>query len=169
MIKRPQPDEYPVYAAKYVNLVGDDPILNILEYNQQNTFDFFTGIDPQKADYAYAAGKWTVQQVLGHIADTERILAFRALVFSRDAVELPGFDQDIYAENADFNLRTLENLAAELKTIRESNLYLFRSITDEQSMQKGIANGNPISVRGLIYMIAGHELHHINILKERYL
>ena len=169
MINRPQPDEYPAYAAGYVNLVGNGPILEILEYQQQNTYNFFVKMDPDKAGYTYADSKWTVKQVLGHMVDTERVFAYRALVFSREAVELPGFDQDVYMEKATFNSRTLEDIANEFKSVRESSLHLLRSITDEQQTQKGIASGNPVSVRALAYLIAGHEMHHIKILKERYL
>jgi uncharacterized damage-inducible protein DinB len=169
MIKRPQPDEYSAFAARYVDLVGNGHILEILEYLQQSTYNFFVRMDPGKADYAYADGKWTVKQVLGHMADTERVFAYRALAFSREAIELPGFDQDVYMEKATFNTRNLEDIADEFKTVRESSLYLFRSLSDEQQIQKGIASGNPVSVRALAYMIAGHEMHHIKILKERYL
>jgi uncharacterized damage-inducible protein DinB len=169
MINRPQPDEYSAYAARYVDLVGDGPILEILEYLQQTTYNFFVRMEPDKGGYAYADGKWTIKQVLGHMGDTERIFAYRALAFSREAADLPGFDQDVYMEKATFNTRSMEDLANEFKTIRESSLYLFRSMTDEQSTQKGIASGNPISVRALAYMMAGHEMHHIKILKERYL
>jgi uncharacterized damage-inducible protein DinB len=169
MIKRPQPDEYSDYAARYVNLVGNGPILEILDYLKESTYNFFVRMDPGKADYAYAEGKWTVKQVLGHMADTERVFAYRAFAFSREAIELPGFDQDVYMEKATFNTRPLEDIANEYKTIRESSLYLFRSMSEEQSTQKGIASGNPVSVRALAYLIAGHELYHINILKERYL
>jgi uncharacterized damage-inducible protein DinB len=169
MIKRPQPDEYSAFAARYVDLVGDAPILEILKKHQQSTYEIFTGISADKAGYAYAEGKWTIKQVLGHMADTERIFAYRALAFSREVIELPGFDQDVYMEGATFNDRTLEDLANEFKTVRESSLYLFKSLTENQSTQKGIASGNPVSVRALAYMIAGHELHHIKILKERYL
>jgi len=169
MIKRPQPDEYSAFAARYVDLVGDEPILEILKENQQSTYEIFSRISANKAGYAYAEGKWTIKQVLGHMADTERVFAYRALAFSREAVELPSFDQDVYMEGATFNDRTLTDLANEFKTVRESSLYLFKSLTENQSTQKGIASGNPVSVRALAYMIAGHELHHIKILKERYL
>jgi uncharacterized damage-inducible protein DinB len=168
MINRPQPDEYSTFAARYVDLVGDGPILEILQQQQQSSYDFFKGIDPGKAAYAYAEGKWTIKQVLGHMSDTERVFAFRALAFSHESIELPGFDQDVYMENATFNSRSLEDLANEFKVVRESTLYLFRSLGDGQQTQKGIASGNPVSVRALAYMIAGHELHHIKILKERY-
>ena len=169
MINRPQPDEYSAFSARYVDLVGKGHIIEILEYLQQSTFNFFVRMDPGKANYGYADGKWTVKQVLGHMADTERIFAYRALVFSHEAIELPGFDQDVYMEKNTFNSRSLEDLANEFNTIRESTLYLFKSMTDEQTTQKGIASGNPVSVRALAYMIAGHEMHHIKILKERYL
>jgi len=169
MIKRPQPDEYSAYAARYVDLVGNDPILEILEHQQHSTYDYFLKMSPQQASYAYAEGKWTIKQVLGHMADTERVFAYRALAFSREAIELPGFDQDVYMEKATFNGRSLVDLADEFKIVRESTIFLFKSFTDEQSTQKGIASGNPVSVRALAYMIAGHEMHHIKILKERYL
>ena len=147
MINRPQPDEYSAYAARYVDLVGNDPILAILEQQQQNSYNFFKGISPDKAAYAYAEGKWTIKQVLGHMIDTERVFAYRALVFSHESIELPGFDQDVYMEKNTFNNRTLEDLANEFKVVRESSLYLFRPMSDEQQMQKGIASGNPFSVR----------------------
>ncbi|MDF2431296.1 MAG: hypothetical protein JWP44_927 [Mucilaginibacter sp.] len=169
MINRPLPHEYSTYNARYVDLVGDEPILEILAQLQKNTYDIFTRIDISKANYAYADGKWTIKQILGHMADTERVFAYRALVFSREAIELPGFDQDVYMEKATFDIRSLEDIANEYKTVRESSLYLFKSMSEEQLTQKGIASGNPVSVRALAYMIAGHEMHHIKILKERYL
>jgi uncharacterized damage-inducible protein DinB len=169
MINRPQPDEYSAFAARYVDLVGNGPIIEILEYLQQTTYNFFVRMEPDKAGYRYAEDKWSVKQVLGHMADTERIFAYRALVFSHEAIELPGFDQDVYMKDASFDSRSLEDIANEFKVVRESSLFLFRSISDEQSTQKGIASGNPVSVRALAYMIAGHEMHHIKMLKERYL
>jgi len=168
MISRPNPDEYSEYAGRYVNLVGAGPILDVLERQKDESYQLFTNLG-DRAMYAYAEGKWTIKQVVGHMADTERVFAYRALVFSRESTTLPGFDQDVYMEQATFNSRPLEDLANELKTVRECSLYLLRSLTDQQSMQKGIASGSPFSVRALAYMIAGHEQHHWNILKERYL
>jgi uncharacterized damage-inducible protein DinB len=169
MINRPQPDEYSDFAARYVDMVGSGPIIEILEYLQQMNYNFFLRLDPDKASYAYAEGKWTIKQVLGHMCDTERIFAYRALVFSRESITLPGFDQDVYMEGTTFNHRSLESLAKEFNTIRETTLYLLRSLTEEQTMRKGIASGSTFSVRAYAYMIAGHEMHHIKILKERYL
>lgn len=169
MINRPQPDEYSAYAARYVDLVSNDPIVDILDYQKESTYNFFVKMGPDKAGYAYAEGKWTVKQVLGHMIDTERVFAFRAFCFSREAATLPGFDQDVYVNNTDFNNRSLEDLANEFKAVRESSLYLFRSISEAQQTRKGIASGNPVSVRALAYLMAGHELYHIKILKEKYL
>ena len=169
MIKRPLPDEYSAYAARYVNLIGNQPILEILKQQQESSYQFFLAIDAEKANYAYAEGKWTIKQVLGHMIDTERVFAYRALVFSRESITLPGFDQDLYMQNTTFNSRTLQNLAEEFKVVRESSLYLFGSLTEEQSTQKGIASGVPFSARAFAYMTAGHELYHIKLLKERYL
>ncbi len=169
MINRPQPDEYPPFADRYVSLIGDGPIIKILEDLQASTYNLLTGIDPDKAGYAYAEDKWTIKEVIGHMADTERVFAYRALVFSREAIELPGFDQDIYMLNNTFNSRQLVDLADEFKTVRGASLYLLKSLSENQFKQKGIASGSPVSVRGLAYMMAGHELHHIKVLKERYL
>ena len=168
MISRPLPNEYPAYAAGYVNLVGEGPILEILKQQQQSTYNLFIG-QKDKENYAYADGKWTVKEVLGHIIDTERVFSYRAFAFSRKSIELPGFDQDVYIHTSTYNSRTLEDVANEFKAVRESSLYLFRAITEGQSTQKGIASGNPVSVRALTYMTAGHELHHIKILMGKYL
>lgn len=169
MISRPNPDEYSEYAGRYVNLVGNEPILDILERQKAESYKLFTGLGEEKAAYAYAEGKWTIKQMIGHMADTERIFAYRALVFSRESITLPGFDQDVYMEQATFNSRPLEDLANELKCVRESSIFLFKSLADAQSMGKGIASGSTFSTRAYAYMIAGHEAHHWNILKDRYL
>jgi uncharacterized damage-inducible protein DinB len=168
MMNRPQPDEYAPFYAKYINLVGDGPILEILEQSKETSFEYFRSLPPEKADYAYSEGKWTIKEVVGHMIDAERTFAYRALCFSREETALPGFDQDVYMLKATFNTRTLGDLADEFKKVRESNMYLFRSLSQLQETQKGIASGNPVSVRALIYIIAGHELHHLSILKERY-
>lgn len=169
MISRPNHDEYSEYAARYVNLVGDGPILEILERQKEESYNLFTTLSPEKPGYAYAEGKWTIKEMLGHMADTERIFAYRALVFSRESITLPGFDQDVYMVNNTFNSRTIEDIANEFKTVREASIYLFRNMNEGQSAQKGIASGSPFSPRAYAYMIAGHEMYHHQILKERYL
>ena len=168
MSNKPKPDEYAPFYAGYINLVGDEPILDILDNQKENTYSFFADIDAAKADYAYGEGKWTIKEVLGHLIDAERTFAYRILAFARGQEELPGFDENAYVENADFGSRLLKDLAAEFRQVRASNMYLFRSLTPRQLTATGLANNNKISVRALLYIAAGHEMHHLNIIKERY-
>jgi uncharacterized damage-inducible protein DinB len=169
MIDRPQPDEYVSFHNTYISKVPNGDVLKLLGDLKESTYKLFSNMSEEKANYAYDEGKWTLKQVLGHIIDTERTFAYRLLCFSRNYVELPGFDQDIYVNNANFKDRTIQSLASEFGATRESNLYLIAALTDEQLNRKGIASGNNVSVRALVYIIAGHELHHLKIIKERYL
>jgi len=169
MINRPQPDEYPPFAAVYVGHVETTNVLELLTESRDSTFQLFSNMTDEQAMYAYAPGKWTLKQVLGHMIDTERTFSYRAFVFSRNNIELPGFDQDIYIANNDFNSRTIQDLALEFTAVRESTLYLYRAFSEDQLTRKGVASGNPVSVRGLVYMTAGHELHHLKLIQERYL
>jgi uncharacterized damage-inducible protein DinB len=169
MIPRPQPNEYPAFAQAYVGSVPDENVLELLETNKQVTYDLFRNLSEEQSMHTYAEGKWTLKQVLGHMIDTERTFAYRALCFSRNNIELPGFDQDIYVNNTDFNSRSIQNLADEYKATRESNLFLFRSLSEEQLLRGGKASGNPVTVKALVYMTAGHEQYHLKLIKERYL
>src|ERR1700712_1724583 len=169
MIHKPQPDEFVPYYNTYISKVPDGDVIEFLERSKDSTYQLFNNLTDEQANYAYAEGKWTLKEALGHIIDTERVFAFRAFCYSRDFVEFPGFDQDIYVANSTFNSRSIHDLAAEFKATRESNLFFIKALTDGQLNRKGIASGNPATVRALIYMIAGHELHHVNIVKERYL
>jgi uncharacterized damage-inducible protein DinB len=172
MITKPHPDEYAPFYANYVALAEQNSgnILQTLAALQHSTFQNFSSITADKQDYAYADGKWTIKQLLSHMIDAERIFAYRVLCILRsDQTPLPGFDENTYVNNTDLNNRTLADLAAEFKVVREANLHLYNSITDKQSMFTGTASDSRVSVRALLYIIAGHELHHLNILKERYL
>lgn len=169
MIKRPQPDEYPPFASVYVGHVETTDVLGLMTASRDSTFQLFSNMSEEQAMHAYAPGKWTLKQVLGHMIDTERTFSYRAFVFSRNNIELPGFDQDIYVNNTDFNSRSIRDLALEFTAVREATLYLLRSFKDEQLLRIGIASGNPVSVRALVYMIAGHELYHLKLISERYL
>lgn len=167
---RPKPKEAIPYFHNYIRLVQDGNIMEILEKNHAKTQDFIKNIPTEKANYAYAEGKWTVKETLLHIIDTERILAYRALRFARnDKTDLQGFEQDDYVPNSDAMNRNLEDIAAEFQLLRASTLSMIKHFTPEMRNKNGTTNGNTASVRALIYIIAGHELHHINILKERYL
>jgi hypothetical protein len=170
MISKPQPDEYAPYAAGYINKVPNGPVLEILDYLKESTYNFFSRMTTEQADHAYAEGKWTLKQVLGHMIDTERVFAFRAFVFSRgEQQHFPGFDQDQYVQNATFETRSIQDLAHEFKIVRESSLFIYRSLTEEQSLLKGTASNHPVSVRALVYMTAGHELYHLDLIKENYI
>jgi uncharacterized damage-inducible protein DinB len=170
MINRPQPDEYADFYNTYVKLVGNEPIIDILAELKESTYKFLGSIPAEKAEYAYAEGKWTTTQVVGHMIDAERVFAYRAMRFLRnDTTNLPGFDENAFVDNADFNSNNLANLAAELRVMRESTIYLLNTVNESNEKRTGNANGRPCSVRALAYIIAGHELHHIKIFKERYL
>ena len=169
MIHKPQPGEYAPFANTYVSLVHTTDVLELMESLKDSTYKLFSTMTEQQAMHTYAEGKWTLKQVLGHMIDTERTFAYRAFVFSRDSTELPSFDQDIYMNNTDFNKRSIRELAEEFRLVRASNLHLFKAFTEEQLLRVGIASNNPTTVRALVYMTVGHELHHLNLVRERYL
>jgi hypothetical protein len=162
-------EEYPAFYNSYIeNVSGAVP--DILSKQTATFADFIKNIPESKAGYTYAEGKWTIAEVAGHVIDTERVMAYRALCFARDAgVAQPGFDENIFAQHANYKGRTLISLAEEFQLLRKSNLMLFESFTENALLNRGIANGNPISVRALMYVIAGHLIHHSNILVQRYL
>jgi hypothetical protein len=169
-MKRPQPTDYPAYYESYISQVKGDNVLRALEDQILMMQNILSDIPEEKEDFTYAEGKWTLKEVIGHIIDTERIMAYRALRFSRnDSTELPGFDQDTYVSAADFNKRSLYDLAHEFGVVRESNIILFKSFDEEALNRKGIANGKEITVRALVYIVAGHAVHHLNVLRQKYL
>jgi hypothetical protein len=158
----------PKVYADYPSLVQSD-VFELLETQATAFPDFLKSID-HKADYAYAPGKWTLKEMAGHIIDTERILVYRLTAFIRgEQSPLPGFDEDAYVVQAHFADRRLLSFAEEFGLMRKSNLYLFRSINDDELNRTGIASGKEITARRLILTIAGHLIHHINIINERYL
>ena len=171
MIAIPNPDEYAPFYANYVNkakLQGD--ILKTIERLKDSTWKFLTALGEEKANFTYAEGKWTMKQLLSHMIDAERIFAYRVLCFSRGEQQaLPGFDENDYVEQADLSGRTLRELANEFKTLREANLYLFKSLNEAQLLNSGMASNNQVSVRALLFITAGHELHHLDMMNERYL
>ena len=170
-IAKPEPDEYAPYTIMYIGLLPDDGlILKHLYTNMVGTTKFLRSLPNEKLIYRYARGKWTIKEILAHLIDDERIYAYRALRFARnDRTELPGFEQDNYALESKANIRTIESLLKEFAAVRRSTIALFDSFDDEVLERSGVASGNVMSVRAAAYHIAGHELRHINIIKERYL
>jgi hypothetical protein len=170
MISKPKFNDYAPYAAGYVNAVPDGAdVLQVLADNQVATHNLFYNMSEEQAMYAYADGKWTLKEMLGHMIDTERVFSFRAFVFSREDISLPGFDQDTYVNSTDFNSRTIQSLADEFKAVREATLYLYKSFSPDQLAGSGVASGALVKVAALVYITAGHEIYHLNIIKERYL
>jgi uncharacterized damage-inducible protein DinB len=168
-MQRPKQEESIAYFHNYIRLVQDGNIMDILKNNHAKTQNFIKNIPVEKENYSYAEGKWTVKEALLHLIDTERILAYRALRFARnDETDLQGFDQDIYVPTSNAANRTLEDIAEEFQTLRASTLSMVQHFTPEMVDRNGTTNGNIMSVRALIYIIAGHELHHMNVFKERY-
>ena len=166
---RPQADEFPIFYKGYIDTVGDD-VLAELENQIELLPKFLSTISEEKALFAYAEGKWTIKEVLGHMLDTERIMSYRALRFARqDATALPGFDENDYVKHAHFDDRTLQSLVDEFIVLRKSTMYLLKSFNQEELNRSGISNDKPITVRALIFILAGHVNHHQHILKERYL
>lgn len=168
-MNRPQSNEYAPFYGKYIDTVSEN-VLGELEHQANSFHEFLNSIPEEKVLYAYAEGKWTVKELVGHVIDTERIMAYRALTFARgDANQLPGFEENDYVKKARFNDHTLSALANEFAALRRANVFLFRSFNGDDLNSMGVASGREISVRALLYIIAGHVNHHKNILNERYL
>jgi hypothetical protein len=168
-MKPPQAEEFPIFYKGYVDTVSDD-VLAELEQQIESFSALLKNVPKEKASFAYAEGKWTIKELAGHVIDTERIMAYRALRIARnDATPLPGFEENDYVANAHFADRSLENLADEFAALRKANMYLIRSLNAIEIDRSGISNDKPISVRALIFIMAGHVNHHVAILKQRYL
>jgi hypothetical protein len=168
-MNRPQADEYPVFYKGYIDTVKDD-VLSELEHQIVSFQALLKEIPEEKAGFAYAEGKWTIIELIGHILDTERIMAYRALRIARnDSTPLAGFEENDYVANAHFADRSLNSMAEEFQYLRKANLFLIRSLNETELGRVGISNEKPISVKALVFIIAGHLNHHIRILNERYL
>jgi len=168
MLSRPEKNEYADYYANYIRKVPDGDLLNFMELQPDEFNGLISDLTDDQATQPSAPGKWSVKQVLGHISDSERVFAYRALRFARgDQKELQGFEQDEYVAAANFNGRSTTELLAELKSVRGATLSLLESLTTEESERSGIASGKPISVRALAYIIAGHAQHHLDLLRTQ--
>ncbi|MEW6128277.1 MAG: DinB family protein [Acidobacteriota bacterium] len=167
---RPATDEHAEYYARYTSLVADGNIVETLENQLASTLNFLKEISEEKANSRYAPDKWSIKEVLGHIIDGERIFAYRALRIARnDKTPLPGFEQDGYIEAGNFAARSFADLLEEFKCVRQASLFLFRNLDEAAWLRRGTASDNEVSVRALAYIIAGHELHHLSVIKEKYL
>jgi hypothetical protein len=163
-------NKVPAFYQGYVTTVGNLNVMEALAKTKSDMSHRLETLPAGKLDFAYAEGKWTVGELLGHIIDAERIFTYRALCFSRgDKTNLPGFDENAYVPNSNAGARTLLSIKTELENLRVSTIDFFGSLSPEMLSRSGIANNTEISVLTLGYVIAGHSRHHLNILNERYL
>jgi hypothetical protein len=170
LVHRPEPSEHAPYYTRYVELVPEGDILATLATQMEQTLSRLGGVSTERSQYRYAPGKWSLRQVVGHVADTERVFAYRALAFARgDRAELPGFDEKEYGETSPAAGRPLPAVLADLSAVRTATLSLLRALEPGAWSRTGVANGNPVSVRALAWIMAGHERHHLKVLEERYL
>ena len=167
---RPAQGEFLPYYERYISLVPEGDVLATLEAQMHETQALLHGLPASISTYRYAPDKWSLNEVVGHMIDSERIFCARALRFARkDPTPLPGFEQDDYVRNANFDAFPLAELASELDTVRRATVFLFRHLEEPAWMYRGVANKAEITVRALAYIIAGHELHHREVLSARYL
>ena len=167
---RPAESEYAPYYGKYVRLVPDGHIIGTLTRQIGETVAMLRGVPEERGGHRYEPGKWSIKEAVGHMADAERIFSYRALRIARgDRTPIPGFEQDDYVRLANSDARRLEDLIDELAQVRRATIALLRGFDDAAWTRTGTASDNPVSVRALAYIIAGHELHHAEIFRTRYL
>ena len=167
---RPAIEEYGAYFQRYINYPVGNDAREILTQSLQPLEQFLAAIPADKANYAYARGKWTVKQLLQHMIDTERVFAYRGMCISRGEQQpLPGFDENTYAENATAGNRNLDDLTEELLLVRQTSIMLYKFMDDESLYRFGTASGHPITPNAIAFILVGHVMHHQKILTERYL
>jgi DinB superfamily len=170
VIDRPKPDEYAPAFEGYVSRVPETDIMAVLARQREELPGALAAVRGESERFRYAAGKWSIRDLVGHVIDTERIMGYRAVCVARgETLSLPGFDENTYAANATFDDYPLAELLDEFAHVREGNLALFRHLSPEAWLRTGIANQNPISVRALAWVIVGHVRHHIAVLEQHYL
>ena len=168
-IARPEPGEFAPYYERYISLVAGTDILGTLDAQRRQTLLLLSGRDDRDGEYRYAPGKWSAKEALGHVCDTERVFAYRALRIARgDQTPLAGFEQDDYVKNGPFAKAPMEEIIEDYIAVRRASITLFRNLDEAAWVRRGVANNNEVSVRALAYIIAGHELHHRRILEEKY-
>ncbi|MCB9885731.1 MAG: DinB family protein [Planctomycetes bacterium] len=168
-MNRPAADEYAPYFHAYVDRVPGDDLIARLQEQGEGTRRLLAGLDEVAGMHRYAAGKWTVKRVLQHVVDGERMFTYRALCIARgEQQSLPGFDENAYAELDGSDARSLASIVAEFAAVRAASIALFSGFEDAAWRRRGVANGNPFTVRALAWVAAGHELHHRTVLRERY-
>lgn len=166
---RPAGDEYAPFYAGYVEAVGEGNPMDLLETQVAEIEALLEGVDEQAGLAAYAPGKWSVKEVLVHLIDAERIFSTRALRFARnDQTPVPGYDENAWAPASRADRRPLAEILDELRAVRAGTLAFFRSLEGDDFRKRGIADGQPVSVRALLWIVPGHMAHHLGVLRDRY-
>ena len=169
-MNRPTESEYAPYYQSYIDRVSESDILPVLR-SQMDELDVLLGrVESHQETFRYAEGKWSIRELVGHLIDGERVFGYRAFCIARgEQQNLPGFDQDDYMATSHYDQIELEDLMSELRLIRLGNIAMFRTLDEEAWSRVGVANSNSVSVRALVFIMAGHLRHHMNVLRERYL
>ena len=166
---RPDASEHAPYYGKYIQLVPEMDIVRVMTLQIEKTLGFLRALRNSAGDKRYAPDKWTIKEVVGHLSDSERVFAQRALFFARSIpIPLPSFEQDDWMRAAPFGTQRLEDLATEFELVRRSNLCFFRQLGEEAWLRRGSASGCEFTVRSIAYILVGHERHHLEILRTRY-
>ncbi len=169
VIARPQAGEYATYYERYISLIQENDILATLDRQRREMVLLLSGLSEEQGDFRYAPDKWSAKQVLGHVCDTERVFAYRALRIARgDATPMEGFEQDDYVKNGPFARHAIAEVIEDYIAVRRATISLLRSLEEAAWSRRGVANKNEVTVRALAYTIAGHEVHHRRILLEKY-
>jgi hypothetical protein len=167
---RPEASEYAPFYETYVSLVPDGDVVETLSRQAEEVSALLAGITEERAGYAYAPGKWSIKEVVGHVIDTERVFSYRALAIARGEQQpLPGMDQDAYMARSNFGERALADLAEEFERLRRANILMLRGLSEEAWSRRGTASGCEVTVRAVAYIMAGHAAHHLQVLRTRYL
>lgn len=167
---KPDPSTLTVYQRGYAELVPQGDLPSVFENHAKNTVALLSSLPADKLKYRYAEGKWSIPQILLHITDTERIFSYRILCIARgDKTPLPGFEENDYARESRADERDMKDILEEFQNVRRSTVSLLKSLGDKQLSYTGISNGKEVSVRALCYMLAGHEMHHLKVIQEKYL
>ncbi len=167
---RPSPTSYPPYFNTYIKLVDGEDINALIAHVSPEQIHFFESVHEEESLYKYAEEKWTIKEILQHVIDAERIFCYRALAIARgEKGVIPGFDENGYARNSHANNRTWNALVEEFKAVRNASILLVKSMNEADFDKSGSVNDYSISVRAILFVIAGHSQHHIHIIRERYL